>query len=102
VLWSGGISFTGVLAFLFADVIVLPIIVIYRKYYGTAFTLRIVVLMFATMAIAALAVDGLFSAAGLIPTGPRPSRTDIFGTITSTTSSRSMSSARRSSWRRSG
>ena len=41
VLWSGGISFAGVLAFIFADLIVLPIIAIYRKYYGTAFALRI-------------------------------------------------------------
>jgi len=81
VLWSGGISFAGVLAFLFADLIVLPIIAIYRKYYGTAFALRIVALMFVTMVIAALIVDGLFSAAGLIPTGPRPSRGDIFGTL---------------------
>src|SRR5207302_1522486 len=62
VLWSGGISFAGVLAFLFADLIVLPIIAIYRKYYGGAFALRIVVLMFAAMALAALIVAGLFSA----------------------------------------
>jgi uncharacterized protein len=81
VLWSGGISFAGVLAFLFADLIVLPIIAIYRKYYGTSFALRITGLMFVTMVLAALAVDGLFSALGLIPTGPRPSRGDIFGTI---------------------
>jgi uncharacterized membrane protein YraQ (UPF0718 family) len=82
VLWSGGISFAGVLAFLFADLIVLPIIAIYRKYYGTRFAFRIVALMFVTMVIAALIVDGIFSALGLIPTGPRPSRGDIFGTIT--------------------
>jgi uncharacterized membrane protein YraQ (UPF0718 family)/YHS domain-containing protein len=81
VLWSGGISFAGVLAFVFADLIVLPIIAIYRKYYGTAYTLRIVALMFVTMVAAALAVDGLFSGAGLIPSGPRPSRGEIFGTI---------------------
>jgi uncharacterized membrane protein YraQ (UPF0718 family)/YHS domain-containing protein len=81
VLWSGGISFGGVLAFLFADLIVLPIVAIYRKYYGTRFALRIVALMFVTMVIAALVVDGLFSAAGLVPTGPRPSREDIFGSI---------------------
>jgi uncharacterized membrane protein YraQ (UPF0718 family)/YHS domain-containing protein len=81
VLWSGGISFAGVLAFLFADLIVLPIVAIYRKYYGTTYTVRIVALMFVTMVLAALAIDGVFSVAGLIPTGPRPSRTDIFGTI---------------------
>jgi uncharacterized membrane protein YraQ (UPF0718 family)/YHS domain-containing protein len=81
VLWSGGLSFAGVLSFLFADLIVLPIIAIYRKYYGTAFALRITALMYVTIVLAALAVDGLFSAAGLIPTGPRPTRDDIFGSI---------------------
>jgi uncharacterized protein len=80
VLWSGGISFAGVLAFIFADLIVLPIIVAYRKYYGWAFALRITALMFVTMVAAALLIDGLFSAAGLIPT-ERPSRDDIFGSV---------------------
>ena len=82
VLWSGGISFAGVLAFLFADLIVLPILMIYRKYYGLAFTVRISALMLVTMALAALAVSGLFDALGLIPSGPRPTRGDIFGQIT--------------------
>jgi len=80
VLWSGGISFAGVMAFIFADLIVLPIIAIYRKYYGWAFTVRIVALMLLTMIVAALAIDGLFSAAGLIPT-TRPTRSDIFGSV---------------------
>ncbi len=81
VLWSGGISFGGVLAFLFADLIVLPILAIYRKYYGTAFALRITALMLVAMILAALAVDGIFSLAGLIPSGARPSRSDIFGSV---------------------
>ncbi len=81
VLWSGGISFAGVLAFLFADLIVLPILWIYRKYYGMQFTVRISALMFVTIVIAALIVDGAFSLLGWIPTGPRPSRADIFGSI---------------------
>jgi uncharacterized membrane protein YraQ (UPF0718 family) len=81
ILWSGGISFAGVLAFLFADLIVIPILLIYRKYYGTRFTVRITALMFVTMVIAALIVDGIFTALGLIPTGPRPTRADIFGAI---------------------
>jgi uncharacterized protein len=80
VLWSGGIGFAGVIAFIFADLIVLPIIAIYRKYYGTRFTLRIVALMFVTIVIAALIVDGLFSATGLIP-HVRPTRTDIFSSV---------------------
>jgi hypothetical protein len=80
VLWSGGISFAGVIAFLFADLIVLPIVVAYRKYYGLAFAMRIAALMLVTMIVAALIVDGLFSAADLIPS-TRPSRADVFGTI---------------------
>jgi uncharacterized protein len=80
VLWSGGIGFGGVIAFIFADLLVLPIVAIYRKYYGTRFTVRIVALMFVTIVLAALAVDGLFSAAGLIPQ-TRPSRADIFGSV---------------------
>jgi uncharacterized protein len=80
VLWSGGIGFAGVIAFIFADLIVLPIVAIYRKYYGTAFALRIVALMLVTTVLAALAIDGLFSAAGLIPS-VRPTRADIFGSV---------------------
>jgi uncharacterized protein len=81
VLWSGGISFAGVIAFIFADLIVLTIVAAYRKYYGTSFALRITALMFVTMVIAALIVDGLFGALNLIPTGPRPSRADVFGSV---------------------
>jgi uncharacterized membrane protein YraQ (UPF0718 family) len=81
VLWSGGIGFGGVVAFLFADLIVLPIVLAYRKYYGAAFALRITALMFVTIVIAALIVDGLFGLVGLVPTGPRPSRTDVFGSV---------------------
>jgi uncharacterized protein len=80
VLWSGGISFAGVMGFIFADLIVLPIVLAYRKYYGTAFALRITALMFVTMVVAALIVDGLFSLAGLIPE-TRPTRADIFGSV---------------------
>jgi uncharacterized protein len=81
VLWSGGISFAGVLAFLFADLIVLPIVWIYYKFYGARYTLGIVALMLVTMPIAALLVDWLFGALELMPTGPRPSRSDIFGSV---------------------
>jgi hypothetical protein len=80
VLWSGGISFAGVISFIFADLIVLPIVLIYRKYYGARFALRIVALMFVTIVIAALIVNGLFSVAGLIP-HVRPTRADIFGQV---------------------
>jgi uncharacterized protein len=72
VLWAGGISFAGVIAFIYADLIIIPIVLIYRKYYGGAMTVRLVAVMFAAMIIAALAVDGIFAAADLIPT-ERPS-----------------------------
>ena len=80
VLWSGGISFAGVIAFIFADLIVLPIIAIYRKYYGRAFALRITTLMLTTMVAAALVVNALFSLAGIIPT-TRPTTADVFTSI---------------------
>jgi hypothetical protein len=80
VLWSGGISFAGVIAFIFADLIVLPIVAAYIKYYGREYALRITALMFVTIVLSALLVDGLFSLAGLIP-DTRPSRSDIFGSV---------------------
>jgi uncharacterized protein len=80
VLWSGGISFAGVMAFIFADLIVLPIILAYRKYYGTEFAVRIVGLMFVTMVVAAIVIDLLFSGLGLIP-DVRPTTDDVFGSI---------------------
>jgi YHS domain-containing protein len=80
VLWSGGIGFAGVIAFIFADLIVLPIIVAYVKYYGWAYALRITALMFVVIVLSALVVDGLFNIIGLIP-DTRPSREDIFGSV---------------------
>ncbi len=81
VLWSGGIGFAGVVAFLLADLIVLPIVAIYRKYYGARFALRVTALMFVTMVIAALIVAGVFDLLGAIPSGPRPDRSAIFGSV---------------------
>jgi uncharacterized membrane protein YraQ (UPF0718 family)/YHS domain-containing protein len=72
ILWAGGISFAGVIAFIYADLITLPIILIYRKYYGTRFALKLVGLMFAAMVVVALLIDLIFSAAGLVP-DTRPS-----------------------------
>jgi uncharacterized protein len=80
VLWSGGISFAGVIAFIFADLIVLPIVAAYIKYYGRPYALRITALMFVVIVISALIVDALFSALGLIP-DTRPSRDQIFSSV---------------------
>lgn len=71
-LWSTGISFGGVVSFVYADLIIVPILLIYRKYYGGRAALYISAVMFASMVIAGVVVDLLFSAAGLIPHGPRP------------------------------
>src|SRR5437870_8314701 len=67
VLWNGGISFGGVLAFIFADLIVLPILNIYRKYYGWRMTAFLGVTFYVAMAGAALIVDAVFRVLGLIP-----------------------------------
>src|SRR5512132_1750658 len=80
VLWSGGIGFAGVIAFIFADLIGLPIVAAYIKYDGLAYALRITALMFVTIVLSALLVEGVFSLAGLIP-DTRPSRSDIFGSV---------------------
>jgi uncharacterized membrane protein YraQ (UPF0718 family) len=69
VLWNGGISFGGVIAFVFADLIILPILDIYRRYYG----LRVAAFLFATltasMVVAGLVVGYLFDGLGLVPHG---------------------------------
>ena len=67
VLWNGGISFGGVISFIFADLIILPILVIYRKYYGTKMMLFILATFYITMVLAGYAVELIFGAAGLIP-----------------------------------
>jgi uncharacterized membrane protein YraQ (UPF0718 family) len=67
VLWNGGISFGGVVAFIFADLIVLPILNIYRKYYGPRVSLYLLVTFYGTMVVAGLVVETLFGILGLIP-----------------------------------
>jgi hypothetical protein len=76
VLWAGGSTFAGVVSFLFADLIILPIISAYRRYYGTAFALRLTGLMLVAMVCTGLLVDGLFSAFGLVPSH-RPSISSV-------------------------
>jgi uncharacterized membrane protein YraQ (UPF0718 family)/YHS domain-containing protein len=66
-LWKGGISFGGVISFIFADLIAAPLVLIYRKYYGGKLTLRLVLLFWAVMAAAGLIVEGIFSAIDLVP-----------------------------------
>jgi uncharacterized membrane protein YraQ (UPF0718 family) len=67
VLWNGGISFGGAIAFIFADLIILPILNIYRKYYGWKMAAFLFATFYASMAVAALIVDLIFDALGLVP-----------------------------------
>ena len=66
-LWSGGISFGGVIAFVFADLIAMPLILIYAKFYGWKLTLRLVALFYLLMATAGFLTEAIFHVAGAIP-----------------------------------
>ncbi len=72
-LWKGGISFGGVVSFIFADLITFPLLLVYRRYYGTRLMLRMLALFWAVMAIAGLLTEGIFRAAGLVPAA-RPTK----------------------------
>jgi hypothetical protein len=67
VLWNGGISFGGVASFIFADLIVLPILNIYRKYYGGRVTLFLLAAFYAAMVGAGIVVELVFQPLGLVP-----------------------------------
>ncbi len=67
VLWAGGISFSGVIAFIYADLLIVPILLIYRKYYGDRMAVLISGIMFGSIVLAALLVSAIFGVAGLIP-----------------------------------
>ena len=72
VLWSGGISFGGAVSFIYADLLIVPLMLIYRKYYGRGAAIYLTLIFFVAMAGAGIIVDLLFNALHLIPTGPRP------------------------------
>jgi uncharacterized membrane protein YraQ (UPF0718 family)/YHS domain-containing protein len=67
-LWKGGISFGGVISFIFADLIALPLLLIYRRYYGTRIMFRMLGLFWLVMSVAGLITEGIFRATGLVPT----------------------------------
>ncbi len=69
VLWNGGISFGGVVRFIFADLLILPILVIYRKYYGGRMTLFLATTFYAASVIAGYVVEILFGVLRLMPSG---------------------------------
>jgi len=68
VLWRGGISFGGVIAFIFADLVILPILNIYRKYYGARVSVYLFVVSYAAMVSAGLVIGLIFNIAGAVPT----------------------------------
>jgi uncharacterized protein len=67
-LWKGGISFGGVISFIFADLIALPLVLIYRKFYGAGLALRMLAVFWAVMAAAGLITELIFRGLGIIPT----------------------------------
>ena len=85
VLYSGGISFGGVISFLFADLIIVPILLIYRKYYGTRMMLVLLGAFYATMVIGGYVVELLFGGLGLVPDPQRAQITDAGITLNYTT-----------------
>ncbi len=67
-LWKGGISFGGVVSFIFADLITMPLLVIYRKLYGARMALRMLGVFWCVMSLAGLATEAVFRVSGLVPT----------------------------------
>ncbi|HET7530819.1 MAG TPA: permease [Mycobacteriales bacterium] len=82
-LWSGGIAFGGVVAFVFADLIAFPLLLIYRRYYGLRLTAKLLAVFWATMSVAGLVTEGLFRLAGIAPTADTAEHgmvgRDVFG-----------------------
>ena len=67
VLWNGGISFGGVISFIFADLIILPILNIYRKYYGGRMSIYLLAVSYLAMALSGFLIGGAFQLLGLVP-----------------------------------
>ena len=76
VLWNGGISFGGVISFIFADLLILPILVIYRKYYGAATAAFLFATLYVASVVAGYVVEVLFGVTGLIPSGARHAKVE--------------------------
>jgi uncharacterized membrane protein YraQ (UPF0718 family) len=79
VLWNGGISFGGVASFIFADLIIIPILLIYRKYYGTRMAWTLAGLFYVTMVLAGYVVEILFALVHLVPEGARNANVGMDG-----------------------
>jgi YHS domain-containing protein/uncharacterized membrane protein YraQ (UPF0718 family) len=78
-LWKGGISFGGVVSFIFADLISFPLLLIYRRFYGTGLTVRLLGVFWLVMSLAGLAVEAIFQGGGLVPARrPGPPVADHF------------------------
>jgi uncharacterized membrane protein YraQ (UPF0718 family) len=71
VLWNGGISFGGVVSFIFADLLIIPILLIYKKYYGARMAWFLLGTFYVTMVAAGYLIELVFAPLGLVPSGPR-------------------------------
>jgi hypothetical protein len=80
-LWANGISFGGVVAFIYGDLLVVPLIFIYLKYYGARATTWIVGIFYLTMVLSGIVIDLVFTALGLVPQGARPPSAVAHATI---------------------
>jgi uncharacterized membrane protein YraQ (UPF0718 family) len=79
VLWNGGISFGGVVSFIFADLIIVPLLFIYRKYYGARVAGLLFGVFYVTMVIAGYVIEFVFAPLGLIPSGTRHASVGVDG-----------------------
>jgi uncharacterized membrane protein YraQ (UPF0718 family) len=77
ILWGSGVGFGGVLAFLYADLLVLPLLDVYRRYYGWKMAAYIAAVFYATMVLTAILMDLAFSAAGWVPTRNQHIRSEM-------------------------
>jgi uncharacterized protein len=79
VLWNGGISFGGVVSFIFADLIIIPLLLIYAKYYGRRMAWFLFGTFYATMVASGFVIELVFAPLGLVPDGPRHASTGSEG-----------------------
>ncbi|MSV97356.1 MAG: YHS domain-containing protein [Actinobacteria bacterium] len=66
-LWHGGLSFGGTISFIFADLIALPLVLIYRKYYGTKLAIRLTLVFWLVMSLSGFITELIFQLLGQIP-----------------------------------
>ncbi len=66
-LWNSGISFGGTISFIFADLVALPLVLIYKKFYGTKLSLKLVAVFWFTMSLSGFLTEKIFDLLGALP-----------------------------------